>query len=81
MKTAASQVLLATLAMGSVVPRGRKHHGIGKDDFIKVDGLRLYDSKGALHYLTGTYFNIRSTVRTLLTENRDELLGMHEPRG
>lgn len=54
MKTAASQLLLASLALGSAVPRGdKKHHGIGKDDFIKVDGLRLYDSKGALHYLTG----------------------------
>ena len=55
MKTAASQLFLAGLTLGSVVPTGGKqNHGIGKDDFIKVDGLRLYDSKGALHYLTGT---------------------------
>lgn len=57
MKTAASQLLLASLALASVTPRGdRKHHGISKDDFIKVDGLRLYDSKGALHYLTGSSY-------------------------
>ncbi|KAJ4408481.1 hypothetical protein N0V91_003132 [Didymella pomorum] len=54
MKTAASQLLLASLALGSAVPRGgRQHYGIGKDNFIKVEGLRLYDSKGSLHYLTG----------------------------
>jgi mannan endo-1,4-beta-mannosidase len=62
MKTAASQLLLAGLALGLAVPRGgRQHHGISKDDFIRVDGLRLYDSKGALHYLTGT-FQIRITT-------------------
>lgn len=56
MKIVASQLLLASLALGSVVPRGgRKHRGISKNDFIKVNGLRLYDSKGALHYLTGTF--------------------------
>jgi hypothetical protein len=55
MKTAAHLLLLATLVLGSVVSRGDENrHGISKDDFIKVDGLRLYDSKGALHYLTGT---------------------------
>lgn len=55
MKIAASQLLLASLALGSVTPReDRKHHGISKNNFIKVNGLRLYDSKGALHYLTGT---------------------------
>jgi mannan endo-1,4-beta-mannosidase len=55
MKTAASQLLLASLALGSAVPRGdKKQYGISRDDFIKVDGLRLYDSKGALHYLTGS---------------------------
>ena len=55
MKTAAFQLLLASLALGSAVPRGdKKQHSISRDDFIKVDGLRLYDSKGALHYLTGT---------------------------
>jgi mannan endo-1,4-beta-mannosidase len=54
MKVAASQLLLTSLALSSEVPRGdREYHGISKDDFIKVDGLKLYDSKGALHYLTG----------------------------
>ena len=54
MKTVVSQVLWASLALGTAVPtKGRHHHAIGKDDYIKVDGLRLYDSKGAPHYLTG----------------------------
>lgn len=54
MKALAVQLFLASLALGSAISRGhRQHHGIDEDDFIKVDGLRLYDSKGALHYLTG----------------------------
>lgn len=59
MKTAASQLILASLALGFTLPRGdEKHHGINKKDFIKVDGLRLYDSKGALHYLTGKHSSL-----------------------
>jgi hypothetical protein len=54
MKTAASQLLLASLTLGSAVPKeGKNHPGIGKNDFIKVDGLRLYDSNNSLYYLTG----------------------------
>ena len=47
------QLLLASLAAGATLPRGtKKDHGIAHDDFVHVDNLRLYDSKG-LHYLTG----------------------------
>lgn len=54
MKTAALQLLLASLALSSAVLReDRDHWGISDGDFIKVDGLRLYDSKGVIHYLTG----------------------------
>ncbi|KAJ4323255.1 hypothetical protein N0V94_001999 [Neodidymelliopsis sp. IMI 364377] len=54
MKTAVFQLLLVSLTSGSAVPKGGKsHHGIGKNDFIKVDGLRLYDSNNSLYYLTG----------------------------
>lgn len=39
--------------MASAAPScERKGHGIKPDDFVYVQGLRLYDSKG-LHYLTG----------------------------
>lgn len=54
MKITTLQNFLAYSALGTAVSLGhRQHQGISKDDFIKVDGLRLYDSKGALHYLTG----------------------------
>ena len=45
-------LLLAPLAAGAVLPRDGNGTAIGKDDFVYVDGLRLYDSKG-LYYLTG----------------------------
>ncbi|KAF3010644.1 hypothetical protein E8E13_004484 [Curvularia kusanoi] len=51
MKAVACQILWAPLALGITVPF--HPYPIGKDDFIKVKGLRLFDSKGALHYLTG----------------------------
>lgn len=54
MRAAKLQHLLGTLAVASAASIGNgRGHGISKDDFIKVDGLRLYDSTGALHYLTG----------------------------
>lgn len=48
------QLILASIARGATLRRGNeKKHGIDEDDFVYVDGLRLYDSDG-LHYLTGT---------------------------
>ena len=77
MKTIISQVFWASLALGSAVPtKGKHHHAIGNDDFIKVDGLRLYDSKGALHYLTGAVFS--KQFLSILTLLRNELLGLYE---
>lgn len=52
---AALQVLFASLAAGSVLPRGGNGHNgsaIAEDDFVYVDGLRLYHGDG-LYYLTG----------------------------
>jgi mannan endo-1,4-beta-mannosidase len=52
---AALQILFASLAAGSVLPRGSDGHNgsaIPDDDFVYVDGLRLYNSDG-LYYLTG----------------------------
>jgi mannan endo-1,4-beta-mannosidase len=48
-----SQLVLNSLALASAAPScDGNGHGIVKDDFVYVKGLRLYDSKG-LHYLTG----------------------------
>lgn len=48
------QLLLAAPALGGAVStRGGKHHAIDPEDFIRVDKLRLRDSKDGLHYLTG----------------------------
>jgi mannan endo-1,4-beta-mannosidase len=55
MKAAVQLPLLASLAAGSVLPRGGYGHNgsaIGENDFVYVDGLRLKDDNG-LHYLTG----------------------------
>jgi mannan endo-1,4-beta-mannosidase len=50
---AALQVLFASLAAGSVLPRGGNDSAIPDDDeFVYVDGLRLYNGDG-LYYLTG----------------------------
>jgi mannan endo-1,4-beta-mannosidase len=52
---AALQVLFASLAAGSVLPRGSNGHNesaIPDNDFVYVDGLRLYNGDG-LYYLTG----------------------------
>ncbi|KAI4613924.1 hypothetical protein J4E80_006612 [Alternaria sp. BMP 0032] len=51
----ATQVLFASLAAGSVLPRGSESHNgsaIADGDFVYVDGLRLYNGDG-LYYLTG----------------------------
>jgi mannan endo-1,4-beta-mannosidase len=57
---AALPIYLASLASGTVIPRGKDgHHTISDDDFIRVDGLKLYDSHGSLYYLTGTPDNPR----------------------
>jgi hypothetical protein len=51
----AIQVLFASLAAGSVLPSGGHDHNgsaIADDDFVYVDGLRLYNEDG-LYYLTG----------------------------
>ena len=62
MKTIVSQVLWISLALGSAGPtKGTHHQAIGENDFIKVNGLRLYDSEGSLHYLTGVAFSKWST--------------------
>jgi hypothetical protein len=55
MKASIQLPLLASLAASSVLPRGGYGHNgsaIGENDFVYMDGLRLYDSDG-LHYLTG----------------------------
>ena len=55
MKATFQLPLLASLAAGSVLPRGEygtNGSAIGENDFVYVDGMRLYDSSG-LHYLTG----------------------------
>lgn len=50
----ASSYSLACLVFGiTSVYGGRHNHGIKQNDFVKVKGLRLYDSEG-LHYITGT---------------------------
>ena len=49
------QLLLASLAVGSVLPRnepGSNTHAISDGDFVFVDGTRLYNKDG-LYYLTG----------------------------
>ncbi|KAF2687678.1 glycoside hydrolase family 5 protein [Lentithecium fluviatile CBS 122367] len=53
MRTSIASVSLAFLLLGvDALPGAGKHHAVDPKDFIKVDGLRLKDSKG-LHYLTG----------------------------
>jgi hypothetical protein len=48
-------IYLSSLATGTaILPRKESLQAISKDGFVHVDGLRLYDSKGSLHYLTGT---------------------------
>ena len=52
---ASLQLLLASLAAGSVLPRNEQsshESAIADDDFVYVEGTRLYDKDG-LHYLTG----------------------------
>lgn len=44
--------ILATLST-AVPTTYRTYDGIDPNDFIHVDGLRLKDSSGRLHYLTG----------------------------
>jgi hypothetical protein len=57
---AALPMYLASLASGAVIPKGKdSHRAISNDDFIRVDGLKLYDSQGSLYYLTGTFDNPR----------------------
>lgn len=56
-----------------------KKHGIDEDDFVYVDGLRLYDSDG-LHYLTGRRpVSIPTMVINTDIEIRHQLLGVYEP--
>jgi mannan endo-1,4-beta-mannosidase len=64
--------LLASLAAGSVLPRdgyGTNGSAIGENDFVYVDGLRLYDSNG-LHYLTGNtaFLYSKTYLLTMLKE-------------
>lgn len=52
---AALQLFLASLAAGSVLPRGKHGHNesaISDGDYVYVDGTRLYNQDG-LYYLTG----------------------------
>ena len=63
---AALQVLFASLAAGSVLPRGSNDSAIPDDDFVYVDGLRLYNSDG-LYYLTGRNYLDFSRIRLLTT--------------
>lgn len=45
---------VASLTAGYTVSRTSKEsHAIDPDDFVYVEGLRLYDSKG-LYYVTGS---------------------------
>ncbi|KAH9864505.1 hypothetical protein J1614_010439 [Plenodomus biglobosus] len=47
------QLLSTSLVAVSALPGGGRHgRPIAEGDFVHVDGLRLYDSKG-LHYITG----------------------------
>lgn len=47
------QLLSALLAAAGALPgKGGHNHPIREDDFVHVNGLRLYDSTG-LHYITG----------------------------
>jgi mannan endo-1,4-beta-mannosidase len=63
---AALPICLASLATGTAIAKGKdSRHAISDDDFIRVDGLRLYDSKGSLHYLTGTVDNLTEQIRKL----------------
>ena len=78
----ATQVLFASLAAGSVLPRGGESHNgsaIPDDDFVYVDGLRLYNGDGS-YYLTGKdiLFSPRSRTLNIL---RHQLLGVHESCG
>jgi hypothetical protein len=53
---ASVQLLLASLAAGSVLPRDQQstnQSAIADGDFVYVDGTRLYNKDG-LYYLTGT---------------------------
>lgn len=49
------QLLLASLAAGSVLPRNQPSsnaHAVSEEDFVYVNGTRLYNKDG-LYYLTG----------------------------
>jgi mannan endo-1,4-beta-mannosidase len=55
-----SQLFLASLAAGTVLPRSAGSHNgsaITSDDFVYVDGLRLYNEDG-LYYLTGNPYHL-----------------------
>ena len=78
----ATQVLFASLAAGSVLPRGDGSHNgsaIADSDFVYVDGLRLYNGDG-LYYLTGKDILLSFRSRGL-TYSRHQLLGVHESCG
>lgn len=52
---ASLQLLLASLAAGSVLPKNEQsshESAIADDDFVYVEGTRLYNKDG-LYYLTG----------------------------
>lgn len=74
------QLILASIASGATLRRGNwKEHGIDDDDFIYVNGLRLYDSNG-LHYLTGTLRVPLPIINANTdTATRNQLLGLYEP--
>jgi hypothetical protein len=71
--------MLASLALSTAVPtHDKKGHGIEKDDFVHVKGLRLYDSTG-LHYITGIVFQfLIGRIAEAKFSYRHELLGLHE---
>jgi mannan endo-1,4-beta-mannosidase len=63
---ASLQLLLASLAAGSVLPRNEHtshESAIADDDFVYVEGTRLYNKDG-LYYLTG----ILTLFRSILTK-------------
>lgn len=60
------QLLLASLAAGSVLPRNEpssNDSAISDGDFVYVDGTRLYNKDG-LYYLTGKTMFFRLLPKT-----------------
>ena len=67
------QLLLASLAAGSVLPRNKpssNEHAVSDGDFVYVDGTRLYNKDG-LYYLTGKVMFPSITGRNVLIRRQE----------